>query len=102
MESLVKRAAPRLKAALLIGTDRELIATALALHAPAIPIYRIDGEGTPESLMKAIVSKAQELATTGDAVLLAPACASMDQFTSYAHRGELFATAVRAAIGGAR
>ena len=102
MESLVKRAAPRLKAALLIGTDRELIATALALHAPAIPIYRIDGEGTPESLMKAIVSKAQELATTGDAVLLAPACASMDQFTSYAHRGELFATAVRAAIGVAR
>jgi len=102
MDSLVKRAAPRLKAALLIGTDRELIADALAVHAPAIPIYRIDGNGSAESLMREIVSKARELATTGDAVLLAPACASMDQFTSYAHRGELFATSVRALFEGAR
>jgi len=102
MDSLVKRAAPRLKAALLIGTDRELIADALAMHAPTTPIYRIDGNGSAESLMREIVSKAQELSTTGDAVLLAPACASMDQFTSYAHRGELFATSVRALINGAR
>ena len=102
MDSLVKRAAPRLKAVLLIGTDRELIADALAVHAPAIPIYRIDGNGSAESLMREIVSKARELATTGDAVLLAPACASMDQFTSYAHRGELFATSVRALFEGAR
>jgi len=31
-------------------------------------------------------------------VLLAPACASMDQFTSYAHRGDAFRDAVQALL----
>ncbi len=99
MDALVKRAAPRLKAAILIGTDKELIAEALTLHAPEIPFYRVEGDGDPDSLMRAIIGRAKELATKGDVVLLAPACASMDQFDSYAHRGELFAQAVREMIG---
>ncbi len=99
MDALVKRAAPRLKAAILIGTDKELIAEALTLHAPEIPLYRVEGDGDPESLMRAIIGQAKELATKDDVVLLAPACASMDQFDSYAHRGELFAQAVREMIG---
>jgi UDP-N-acetylmuramoylalanine--D-glutamate ligase len=99
MDRLVQRAAPRLSAAILIGTDRNLIESALKDFAPQVPIVLIDNEKTPELLMAKIVSNAQELAQPGEAVLLAPACASMDQFTSYAHRGDLFASVVRSQVG---
>ncbi len=41
------------------------------------------------------VKRASELATAGDVVLLAPACASFDQFDSYEHRGRVFKELVR-------
>jgi UDP-N-acetylmuramoylalanine--D-glutamate ligase len=44
--------------------------------------------------MDVVVAQAARLATAGDTVLLAPACASMDMFTSYAERGDKFAAAV--------
>jgi len=55
-------------------------------------------------VMNRAVDEARRLASDPRAsspvtVLLAPACASMDQFTSYAARGEQFAAAVRA-LGG--
>ena len=52
-----------------------------------------------ESVMAAAVPAAQ-LAASGDTVLLAPAAASMDQFTSYAHRGDAFIEAVRELVEG--
>jgi UDP-N-acetylmuramoylalanine--D-glutamate ligase len=44
--------------------------------------------------MRDAVRAAMQLAQPGDAVLLAPACASFDMFRSYAHRGEVFCAEV--------
>jgi UDP-N-acetylmuramoylalanine--D-glutamate ligase len=94
MDDLVRRTASRIKAAIIIGKDGEQIATALERHAPDVKIYRMPKSDSPEELMDQIVSCAKEIAELGDTVLLAPACASMDQFNSYSHRGDLFSQSV--------
>lgn len=94
MDDLVRRTASRIKAAIIIGKDGEEIASALEKFAPDVKIFRIAKRNGPDELMDQVVACAKEIATIGDTVLLAPACASMDQFTSYSHRGDLFAQSV--------
>lgn len=88
-DELISKSKSRIKAAILIGTDRELIAS--ELEKQGIEFYRIDGA----NVMEAAVRKARELAEPGDTVLMAPACASMDQFKNYADRGDQFIAAVK-------
>jgi UDP-N-acetylmuramoylalanine--D-glutamate ligase len=91
-DDLVIAARDRLRAVVLIGADRSSIADALARHAPDVRVVEVDsGETDP---MDRVVEVAASLAREGDTVLLAPGCASMDQFRNYAARGDSFAAAV--------
>lgn len=99
MDELAKKCGSRIKAALLIGQDAPIISKALALYAPEVPVHLISGLDA-DDLMQQVIKKALTIAEAGDVVLLAPACASMDQFRNYAERGELFAKAVKGAIHG--
>lgn len=99
--SLIAKVHPRIKQAIIFGADRDLFTSAFAEHAPHIDFMVINPPedylrgGESNSFMEDIVRNAHLFASAGDTVLLAPACASMDQFISYADRGDRFAAAVR-------
>ncbi len=76
----------KLRAAVLIGTDAAAIASALDT---VMPVYFAQD-------MEDAVLQAAAFAESGDTVLLAPACASFDQFDNYAARGDAFRTVVEA------
>ena len=99
---LVAKHAPRLRTVLLIGTDVDGLRTALSEHAPEVEVIDITEQARAEDgvaptgaqVMTRAVRKAAEIAQEGDTVLMAPAAASMDQFASYAQRGNAFISAV--------
>lgn len=105
MNTLIKRRSTQIRAAILIGADRDLISAGLKKYGAQIEIIMIDensslaDEEKAKQLMRDVVFAASQVAQPGDTVLLAPACASMDQFQSYAQRGEFFAEAVRELVG---
>ncbi|QMV20231.1 UDP-N-acetylmuramoyl-L-alanine--D-glutamate ligase [Granulicella sp. 5B5] len=76
----------RVKTVITIGSAAEKIERQLA------GVVKIENA---ETLQRA-VAKAEELAVAGDTVLLAPACASFDQFENYEHRGRVFKELVQA------
>lgn len=96
---LVARHHPRLRAVVLIGTDRNALRSAFERHAPELPLFEVESAETGQVMQRAVRLSAG-VAQPGDVVLLAPAAASMDQFTDYADRGRAFAEAVRAYVEG--
>jgi UDP-N-acetylmuramoylalanine--D-glutamate ligase len=97
LDRLVGSAAPRLRGAVLLGADREVIARSLARHAPDVPV--VEAVRTDTGAMDLVVAEAARLARPGDTVLLAPAAQSFDMFRNYPARGDAFADAVRRLAG---
>jgi len=77
------------RAVMLIGRDAPLIVS--ALEGCGVPLQHAAN-------MNDAVRHAAQLAQSGDAVLLSPACASFDMFRNYAHRAEIFVEAVHGLI----
>ncbi|ARU89690.1 UDP-N-acetylmuramoyl-L-alanine--D-glutamate ligase [Pseudomonas sp. M30-35] len=82
--ALRKPVASFCRAVVLLGRDAERLAQALGDAAPLIHV---------KSLEEA-VQRSAELAESGDAVLLSPACASLDMFKNFEERGRMFSQAV--------
>jgi UDP-N-acetylmuramoylalanine--D-glutamate ligase len=78
----------KVKFAVLIGEARSLLRKA---WSGACPIWETDD-------FRSAIHKAKEVATSGDAVLLSPACASFDMFKNYIERGNLFKKIVKEEI----
>ena len=88
------------------GQDFRPLIGPVASHARAVVLIGQDGQAIGQTLeatgvprafatsMADAVRQAHALAQPGDAVLLSPACASMDMFRNYVHRGQAFAEAV--------
>lgn len=86
--SLRKPVAAHCRAVVLLGRDAERLAAVLE---GAVDIVRVD-------TLQAAVEQAAAIAQSGDAVLLSPACASLDMFKNFEERGRLFAQAVEALV----
>ncbi|WP_040284571.1 UDP-N-acetylmuramoyl-L-alanine--D-glutamate ligase [Tessaracoccus massiliensis] len=96
-DDLIERHRGKLRAAVVIGVDRYLIADALERHAPEVPVQVLDNPDT--GVMDEVVALAGQFAQPGDTVLLSPGCASLDMFDSYSARGDAFADAVQRYLG---
>ncbi|ARP83304.1 UDP-N-acetylmuramoyl-L-alanine--D-glutamate ligase [Bordetella genomosp. 8] len=85
------------------GQDFSPLLAPVKRHAHGVVLIGQDGPEIGKALestgvacvqagdMRDAVRQAMTLAQPGDAVLLSPACASMDMFRNYVHRGQVFA-----------
>ncbi len=85
MSDLVPVLKEKVKTLLLIGKDGVLIKQAINDCIPVLEVQTV----------KKAVKKAARIAQPGDTVLLSPACASLDQFSDYKERGDVYVTEVK-------
>jgi UDP-N-acetylmuramoylalanine--D-glutamate ligase len=85
-EPLAEPCSRYVRSIVLIGRDAAKLRDAIAPSG----VDMFDCATLPEA-----VQRASSMARSGDAVLLSPACASLDMFTNYAHRAQVFCDAVR-------
>lgn len=95
-DPLIQKIAPRLRQVILLGTDNSQLRSSLERHASEVPVTSVGGGDDGVAAMRQAVEAADRYAQPGQAVVLAPAAASMDQFRSYVERGEAFIEAVAA------
>jgi UDP-N-acetylmuramoylalanine--D-glutamate ligase len=117
VDELIIAIRDRLAGVVIIGADRDIIRDAMARHAPLVPtVTRVTGEdgavniapasadpASADAVMDSAVRAAWDLCAadpdTPDAVVLAPAAASLDMFSGYGARGDSFAASARALPG---
>ncbi|MEZ5086141.1 MAG: UDP-N-acetylmuramoyl-L-alanine--D-glutamate ligase [Tessaracoccus sp.] len=92
-DELILRHRESMRGVVVLGVDRQLIADAMARHAPEVPVTVLDR--TDSGVMDEVVQRAGAMAQAGDVVLLSPGCASLDMYASYSARGDAFAAAVQ-------
>lgn len=78
----------KIKLAVLFGEDSKLIGKQLKKYTSVI--YK--------NTLEEAFHEANNLCTSGDTILLSPACASFDQFKSFSHRGDEFIRIVNRSI----
>ena len=83
-QELAITASARVRTAVVVGETAEKLMSTLSGHVDVVAAASIDDA----------VKVALHSARAGDVVLLAPACASQDQFRDYAERGDVFRAAV--------
>ncbi|MDY6050662.1 MAG: UDP-N-acetylmuramoyl-L-alanine--D-glutamate ligase [Corynebacterium sp.] len=94
---LISEHGPHMRAAVLMGVDRHVLADAFARLSPTTPVEIVDTtDGV--AAMEEVVACAVDYAQPGDRIVLAPAGASLDMYAGMSERGNLFAQAARALV----
>ncbi|AFM07726.1 UDP-N-acetylmuramoyl-L-alanine--D-glutamate ligase [Corynebacterium pseudotuberculosis] len=93
IRDLVLEHSPRLKAVALLGVDAPIIAETVRELAPHAAIMVTENR-KPREAMDEVVSWSVAQAAPGDAVILAPAAASLDMYSGMGQRGDMFAEAI--------
>jgi UDP-N-acetylmuramoylalanine--D-glutamate ligase len=83
LQPLAQAVGPRARGAALFGATAAKLDELLATHAPSLPRSRV-------ATIDEAFAWCWKQSNPGDAILLSPACASLDQFRDYAERGERF------------